>query len=178
MANVVAPFGLAPLIGRTLEGGNLQTRFYPAPTASAFYIGDAVTRAAGGNLDRTITPGTTNYIGVCLQQKAAGVASPTPAGLPVCDQITQLYRVQDDGSATLGVAIKGQNANLIITGTTRRAPQMSGDLLNASAADTSATKDLHIIDAWGDPTNDPTAASAIWIVTFNRHRMGLGIAGV
>ena len=178
MANTVAPFGLAPLIGRTTEGGFLSTRFLPALTATAFYIGDAVTRAAGGGLSRTITPGTTNYSGVCLQQKAAGVAAPTAAGLPVCDQITQLYRVQDDSTAVMGVAAKGLNANLIITGIARRGPTVSGDLLAATTAAVGANLDMHVVDAWGDPQTDPALAGAIWVVTFNKHRMATGIAGV
>ena len=178
MANVVAPFGLAPLNGRTLEGGYMQTVFYPATLADAHYIGDVEARAAGGNLTRTFTPGTTNVQGVCLQPKTANVATPTTAGLPICQQETMVYKIQDDGSAVLGVAIKGQNANLVITGSTRRGPTVSGDLINASAADTSSTKDLHILDAWGDPNNDATLASAIWVVTFNKHRLATGIAGV
>ena len=38
--------------------------------------------------------------------------------------------------------------------------------------------DLHILNAWGDPNNDPTLASAIWVVTINKHRLATGIAGV
>ena len=121
MANLVAPFGLAPLNGRTLEGGYMQTVFLPATLADAHYIGDVEARAAGGNLTRTFSPGTTNIQGVCMQQKAANVATPTTAGLPVCQQLTMPYRIQDDGSAVLGLAIQGQNANLVITGSTRRA---------------------------------------------------------
>lgn len=91
-----------------------------------------------------------------------------------------LYVLQDDGSAVLGIACIGQNGNLVVNNCDT-ATGMSKMYLNASTVATgNATYQLEVMGQLDDPSNDPTLTSAKWIVRINNRQVsgGTGTVGV
>lgn len=176
MANVDNPHGLRPL-ARTLSGGFPTTELYQkaSGSAAALFIFDAVARLGTAYLGRSadITPGTTLYDGVNLNY---GAASTLTDHLVIVSP-DAVYECQDnDDSDGLAFADMGLNCDLELNaGSTTT--YISGHELDESSANTTNSLDVHLHKKLDIPTND-YGEHAIIVVTFNKHRLAPGVAGV
>lgn len=174
MPNVDNPHGLGPL-GRTMAGGlpTIESFIKAASYGTALFIGDAVARAADGSIDKAITPGTTNYSGVNLNYGAAS----TLTDHLVITSPDALFECQDNNDTDGFVAADmGLNCNLELNAG-NALTQLSGHELDESTANTTNTLDVKLLRLFGSPDNAYGAYGRYEIV-FNKHRMGLAIAGV
>lgn len=157
MSNVNNPHGLRPL-GRTVQGGALETRNYTKAAAYgyAIYKWDPVTLLAGvlNGPANGLTAGTTRYLGVALSYSLASLL----ATLPVIVAQDAVYEIMGDGSGATTHIIDpttiGYNANMTFGtaggGVTR---DNSGVKLAESTIDVTATLDLNILGILSTPDN-------------------------
>jgi len=174
MANVDNPHGLRPL-GRRMGGGEPEIAFYDkaATYGTAIFIWDAVNRVADGTIDKTATPGSTNYSGVSLTHGAALTLTRHPV---IIDPFA-FYEAQDN-NATDGFAAAdmGLNADLQLNAGSATT-QISGHEVNETGAAADATFDVHVHEKLDTPDN----AYGGWcrlVITFNKHRMFGATVGV
>lgn len=175
MANVDNPHGLRPLM-RTLEGGFPFCREYKKDSSegTAIFQWDAVNRENDANIEAaSATPGTTTYQGVSLNYGAAS----TETFHIVIISPSAVYEAQDnDDSDGFAEADMGLNVNLELNAGSATT-KISGHELDESTANTTNTLDMHMHEKLDDPRNAYGEFCRV-IVTFNKHRLGLGVAGV
>lgn len=170
MPNSNRPQGLIPL-SRSFSGGAIQTTLHRKAAGYGVRIRafDVVNRVASGDIERSITPGTTLISGVSLTFGAASTATEHI----VIEDPGQLYVAQPNG-AGLAATDAGINANIVL-GTTL--VDRSDDQINASALGTEATRDLKVHQLLADPDNTWGQWAKI-IVSINSHRLNAGVVGV
>lgn len=174
MANNNSPHGLKPL-GFSLSGAPciVETMTALAAYATAIFAYDAVNQVGAGALQASATPGTTAYSGVSLD---FGPAS-TLRDHIVMVTPDALYEAQDDGStAGITAALIGQNANLVLTAG-NLATGISKHQINATGVAGTATLDVKLLRLLNVPDN-AFGVNARVEIAFNKHRMGLGVAGI
>lgn len=175
MANRDNPHGLR-LIGRGLMGGMVAIQRFTkdAGEGTAIFQGDAINREADGNIEAaSATPGTTPYSGVSLNYGAAStltyhqcVVSPDA-----------VFECQDnDDTDGFDAADMGLNCNLELNAGSSTTYQ-SGHELDESTINTTNSLDVHLIDKLDVPDNEFGAFCRV-MITFNKHRMAAGVAGV
>jgi hypothetical protein len=171
MPNVNRPQGLIP-VGRSTTGGNLELRAFTKVVgyATRVRVGDVVAQVASGDIERTITPGTTRISGVALAYSPASTADTIPC---IVDPFA-LFVAQAGGSTGLAAADRGLNANITL-GTT--STFYSDDIVNDATEDVTATLDLRIIDKVDQPDNDWGQYVKV-LVQINKHRGNNETAGV
>ena len=189
MANVDKPFGLRPV--KHLNGlpwnGVTQKCYVPSTASVRLHIGDAVIR--GGTADHTGTCPTVTVATMGDAAQVYGVITgfETDSSYPnqvyqsddtsrycyVCIDPDVIYQIQDDGSAVIGIAGVGLNANIVqdIASTSVTHPFLSGQAIIASTVAADASFQLVILNAAPLPNNDATIAHAIWEVLISQHQL-------
>ena len=195
MANAHNAFGFRPV--KRLDGadwsGAVLDCYISANYAAALFIGDPVmvtlTTAnvdpTGQRLSLTIaTASSTNKIlGFItsfspLQTDLTKIYNPasTERYAKVVLPDGMVFEVRDDGSAVMGVAAVGMEANAV-AGSGSTVTGLSGwGLIASTAAVAQATFQCHVIGSPAVPDNDPTLAYAKWYVTVNLPALFPGIA--
>jgi hypothetical protein len=175
MPNIDNPHGLRPL-GRTMSGGMPRIQAFQKDAAenAAVFIFDAVNRETDGFIEaNSATPGTTLYSGVSLNY---GAASTLTDHLVIVSP-DAIYDIQDNND-TDGIALGDEGANGNIELNAGSATTLiSGHELDESTINTGSGLDLHILERINDPSNAYGAFCRV-AVTFNKHRMYGGVAGV
>lgn len=171
MANTNKPMGLRP-ISRSLAGGPIQTvsRTKLAAYATRIRPFDVVNRVASGDIERSITPGTTLISGVSMNFGAAS----TLTEHQIIQDPFQLYMAQAGGATGLAAADAGLNANITLAST---ALDFSDDIVNDATEAVTATLDLKVHDKVNDPDNTWGPFAKI-LVSINSHRLAAGTVGV
>ena len=203
MANTNKPFGLAP--ARTIGGtwGEQATRYYIVSTdPNAYYIGDAVLSAAGGDTLGTpavikATSGTETLRGVIVGVEPANQLQASLVGsalnlenlyIPatkahdyyvyVVDDPMVVFTVQGDATATKQIA-SSCNKNFSLTvaaGAT--AQSLSGTVMASASLDVTATLNMKAMGLEQVPGN-AFGAYAIWRCMINVHELkSVGTLGV
>lgn len=175
MANVDNPHGLRPLM-RTLDGGFPMIREFSkdASEGTAIFINDAVNREDDGNIEAaSATPGTTLYTGVSLNY---GAASTLTKHLVIISP-GAIYEAQDNNDTDGFVAADmGLNANIELNAGSATT-LISGHEIDESTINTTNSLDLHLWELLDVPDNEAGAHCRV-VVTFNKHRLAAGVAGV
>ncbi len=171
MANSNRPMGLRP-ISRSITGGPLQTvkRTKLAAYGTKIRPFDVVNRVASGDIERSITPGTTVISGVSLNFGAASTLSDHQ----IIEDPFQLFMAQGGGATGFAAADVGLNANIAL-GTTDL--KMSDDYVNDGTEAITAALDLKIHDLINDGVNVAGGYVKI-IVQINTHRLQAAVLGV
>jgi hypothetical protein len=171
MPNVNRPQGLIPA-GLSNTGGNL--RLVPFTKAASYgtriRVGDVVAQVASGDIERTITPGTTRISGVAMSYSPAS----TEDTVHCLTDPFHVFIAQAGGSTGLAAADRGLNANIAL-GTTSII--FSDDILNDATEAVDAGLDLRILDKVNQPDNDWGQYVKVF-VTINKHRENKETAGV
>jgi hypothetical protein len=141
---------------------------------TAIFVGDAVNREADGNIEAaSATPGTTLFSGVSLNYGAASTATEHL----VIVSPDALFSAQDNADTDgFAAADMGMNVNIELNAGSATT-KVSGHELDESTIVETATVDLHMLELLAVPDNAYGAHSRI-VVTFNKHRMYGGVAGV
>jgi hypothetical protein len=180
MANSTTPFGLRPI--RRLDGAplNFQTRrvFVPASDSTAIFVGDLVKPVAmvtTGNINQfptvaQYTVGAANTSGVVVAvDPIAGVAvgsenltrlyrpASTAMELIICDDPNLVFLVRTFGTLA-GTAFR-KNAEIAAGPAGSTITGMSGMVLQASTAATTATLPMRILN-WSQQTDNEIAVGA------------------
>jgi hypothetical protein len=176
MANLNNPHGLRVLLA--LSGGPIQTMpFSKAATlAQAIFPGDAVAGVNDGSITPAITPGTSLYYGVALDYGAASKAT----SHQVVIGLDTVYEAQGDGSnggTGFAQADMGLNCNLSTSVAGSTVTLLSGMQLAESSKAVTSTLDVKLLQLQQIPNNAFGSYARIE-VTFNKHRMAPGVAGV
>jgi hypothetical protein len=160
MPNTNNPTGFTPQM-RT-QGGGMGTGIGAhklATYATALFIGDAITKAAGGTkptacIDSNITPGTTPVLGVVMNWGAASVATDHNVILASGNAV---FEVQGDGTGAvfLVAASLAKNANIAKNAPTAAnlALKKSGHALSETSLAVTNTLDLKVRKLWESPDN-------------------------
>jgi hypothetical protein len=174
MSNVDNPHGLRPL-GWNLGGGPPLIQYFDKAVGygTAIFMYDAVNRVADGTIDKSATPGTTNYSGVALNRGAASTLT-THAVIVSPDAV---FEAQDnDDTDGFAAADMGLNVSLELNAGSATTGQ-SGHELDESTATTTDTLDMHMLALLAVPDNAYGAFSRIEVI-FNKHRMNPSRVGV
>lgn len=170
MANVDNPHGLRPLM-RTITGGEPQVRtFQKDASAAVMYIYDVVQRDADGGISSGVS---TPLLGVSLTYGKATTAT---------DQLVvvspgAVYEAQDNDDVD-GLALVDMGANCNVeAGAGSATLLISGNELDESSADTTATLHVHLIELLNVPNNAYGAHARIE-VCFNAAALGSQTAGI
>lgn len=179
MANVNAPFGLRPVRHLNGDTWNQQVGFYyvPSTNTDAFYIGDAVKLAAGGDVitgasevalfgtrNQASTSGAILGIVVGFAKKAGNAAQGNPVGadpdnlnivyVPATKTSDYYLYVVDDPTViyegqvdTIATTAFNKNAPLFVANVPTAPTNVSQSYVQGSAADTTITFPLAIIGA-------------------------------
>jgi hypothetical protein len=140
---------------------------------TAIFVGDAVNQVAAGGIEVSATPGTTLYSGVSLNY---GPASTATEHLVIISPDAVFEAQDDDATTGLVAADAGLNANLIL-GAGSATTQISGHEIDQSTADVTNSLDVKLLGLLNVPDN-AYGAHARFEITFNKHRMAPGVAGV
>lgn len=173
MANIANPTGFTPQM-RTQSGGyGVSIGAHKLATyATALFIGDAVTKAAGGTkptacVDSNITPGTTPLLGVVMNWGAASTATDHNV---VLGSGGAVFEVQGDGTGAifLVAASLSKNANIAKNAPTgaNLTLKKSGYALSETSIAVTNTLDLKIRKLVENP-NNVLGQYATVEVTFN-----------
>lgn len=195
MANVNKPFGLRPVghLNGMPWNGKTQKCYVPSTTSVRLQIGDCVVRGGTADADGTcptVTVATmgdanpiygvitgfeadANYLGQTYQ------SDDTSRYCYVCNDPDVVFQVQDDGSAVIGIAGVGLNANVVQTVATASTthPFMSGQCLLASTVAANSSFQLVILNAAPLSNNDATLAYAVWEVIISQHQLRTFVTG-
>lgn len=175
MANVDNPHGLRPLM-RCVDGGFPLTEQFDkdASEGTAIFMWDAVNRENDGNIEAaSATPGTTLYSGVSLNY---GAASTLTSHLVIVSP-GAIFEAQDNADTNgFDAADMGLNANIELNAGSATT-LLSGHEIDESTLNTTNSLDLHLWKLLDVPDNAAGSYSRV-VVTFNKHRMALGVAGV
>ena len=206
MANVDAPFGLRPIKHRNgaAYNGAFNPYYVDAAYGTALFIGDPVTRVAGGsNAAELETPGGKFAIGTLpsVQKTGAGDGNaitgvivgfgPDPDGLSrlhnqasterlvyVCDDPDVIFEIQADGA--IGATQVGLNGVLIYTNSGNAFTGMSGAELDTTvdvpAAD--ASNQLTIQRVVNRVDNAAASANTVVEVKINNHTETANALGI
>jgi hypothetical protein len=174
MANADAAYGF-----RLVEGAdsryNLRRCHIPAADTTATFIGDAV------KMHGTSLNGTPSVIQCAAGDPVYGVivsfeADPATSledqyrkasTLRYCQVAmadSGVFQIQDNG--TIDITSAGLNANFIV-GTGSTVTGLSAMEINSATEATTSTLDLQLIAPVARADNDPAAANADWLVSFN-----------
>lgn len=189
MANVDKPFGLRPV--KHLNGmpwnGQTQKCYIPSTSSIRVHIGDAVVR--GGTADPSGTCPTVVVATMGDANQIYGVVTgfevdssymnqtyqsdDTSRYCYVCIDPDVIFQIQDDGSAVIGIAGVGLNANVVqdIASTAVTHPFLSGQAIIASTVAANASFQLLILNAAPIEGNDATIAHAVWEVLISQHQL-------
>lgn len=199
MANTSRVNGLRPVkyLNGAAYNGAFRTYFIPSGDPTAVFVGDLV--KADGTSDPTASGGLAKGIQSVIQAAAADASigvvvgfaiDPTNLNTPqyraastgryvyVADDPNILFEVQVSSTGLLNTSI-GLNANVVV-GSGSTTTGASGMLLDIANMDTSATKQLRIMEASQRVDNDITAANDKVVVRINNHQnaASTGVAGV
>jgi hypothetical protein len=198
MANVNAPSGFSPIQYGTSSPGNQQVRTYyiPSTDTSAYYIGDVVKTAAGGDANGTplvvkcasgdtvrgvivgvlqANPNNPSIQGTNIDLTITGVpASKTaPYYVLVNDDPDQVFEIQGDSTAFTS-ADSNKNASYTVAAPSL-STQLSATVLTGTT--TSSTAALKIVGFEQIP-GSTIGAYARFMVMFNQHEFNRPTAGV
>lgn len=174
MANADNPHGFAPLLVN-LGGGRsvIQEFTKDVDETTAIFRNDLVNREADGNIAPGGTPGTTTYTGVALNHGAAS----TVTQHSVVISPDALFEGQDNNDTDgIAAADLGLNANAEFNGGDANT-LLSGHEIDESTVNTSAARDLKMLNLYNVPDNAHGANARIEVV-INNHRLAPGVAGV
>lgn len=171
MANLNKPMGLRP-ISRSISGGCLQTvnRTKLAAYGTKIRPFDVVNRVTSGNIERSITPGTTLISGVSMNFGAAS----TLTEHQIIEDPFQLYKAQAGGSTGFTLAEMGLNANIALGSTDL---VYSDDYVADDSEAVDAALSLKVHDRIADPDNSFGQYVKV-IVSINQHRLAATVVGV
>ena len=199
MANNDAPFGLRPINSDgSVTTGNIKPYYVPATDSTAIFLGDPVTIVGDSNDNEfkgfpagTLSEVTRSTVGDgnAITGVVVGVqydsrdslkyrAASTERLLYVCDDPTQLFEIQADGTLTADSI--GLNAVLIATHSGDTIYGYSGIELNTTsdAPDADASNQLTIEGLKPAVDNELASANSIAIVRINNHTRAHGAIGV
>ena len=210
MANINRPFGLRPVryLNGAPYNGAVGSYHVPATNLVNMFLGDPVILNGTGNLTSFMDypPGVLADVQLTTIP-AAGLPALTYANyligsiigiLPVTRESTIyraagveaiifvtedpmiVYQIQDNGAATLGTGVIGQNANLF-AGAGSTTTGQSGYTLDAgttTAPGVAAGLQLTVIKGSFNVTNDVLSPFATWDVIINQHPFGQSSIGI
>jgi hypothetical protein len=171
MPNINNPIGFRPQMRSQAGGFGVGIGAHKlVGLAAALYIGDVVTKAAGGTkptacITNVLTPGTTPALGSVLNWGPASTATDHNVVLASGNQV---FECQGDGTGAvfLVAASMSKNANFALNLPAIPALKLSGHCLSETSLAVTNTLDLKVRKLWEDP-NNVFGAFARVEVTFN-----------
>lgn len=132
-----------------------------ASDASAMYPGDMCILESTGEADVSVA-GSTGLVGAAVSYLAAGADT----GIRICDDPSQAYIGQDDGSATPTLSNVGNNADIVATAGDSTLKQ-SRQEIDASDLATSASQ-LRMLEIIAHPEY-AIGVNSLWKCVLNEH---------
>lgn len=195
MANANSPFGLRPV--KTLSGGGFVGKtmrcYVPSTDGTALYVGDPVlwagTADASGEAPTVTacTAGATNKIfgiitgfdldpsNLTYTYRPASTARYVHVLVPTASDV---FEVQDDGSAVLAITSVGSNACLVAGSGGSTTSGLSSWMLDATTPGSDATYQVTVVGVSTRPDNEVGAVYCKWLVTINLMSLFPGVAAL